>query len=431
MFLTLEDPRARVKGSRDPLGVQPIWTRFARHLIGNLTQTTTSVRNFKVLLLGRWFGELLLEEGRIGEDGAVDVFLRVEQVCGYARFVEPKDYIPGKERIGRRFASETPVATIGIGPQAEILSDQRAYGIWGQFTVAARVSELIPAGPVGLTPLARKFVVRHYRPLLDRLGALPEFSEVAVNGCRLSLNPPDPLLTAAQQLLVSPLTDAERAFYRRYVCDGERCPHLPAGRQAHFRRLLESQHQLDQDVSREELASIRKAAQVTDSGLARRIGRILTLEALLAPAQVLFGFLQARHGQTPLAIATAIDERWGRSVPNLVSAAFDQVRGEIREATGPEVTECMAGVHAAFQAGDYQTAIHHLLEWNRFVMLRRSASPWLRMDDRGALEVRFRGVEAELPTAEEMTALWRNGYFVASLKQLVAQTARTSGGDAS
>ena len=30
-FLTLEDPNAKIKGSRDPLGVQPIWAAFGRH----------------------------------------------------------------------------------------------------------------------------------------------------------------------------------------------------------------------------------------------------------------------------------------------------------------------------------------------------------------------------------------------------------------
>ena len=45
MFLTLEDPRAQVKGSRDPLGVQPLWSGFGRHLVRNLTTVTTSVRS--------------------------------------------------------------------------------------------------------------------------------------------------------------------------------------------------------------------------------------------------------------------------------------------------------------------------------------------------------------------------------------------------
>ena len=39
-FLTDLDPQAAIKGSRDPLGVQPIWSRMGRHVVGNLTTVT-------------------------------------------------------------------------------------------------------------------------------------------------------------------------------------------------------------------------------------------------------------------------------------------------------------------------------------------------------------------------------------------------------
>ena len=44
MFLTLEDPNAKIKGSRDPLGAQPIWASFGRHVVTNLTMQTNSAR---------------------------------------------------------------------------------------------------------------------------------------------------------------------------------------------------------------------------------------------------------------------------------------------------------------------------------------------------------------------------------------------------
>lgn len=39
-FLTQLDSRAQVRGSRDPLGVQAVWTRMGRHVGGNLTTIT-------------------------------------------------------------------------------------------------------------------------------------------------------------------------------------------------------------------------------------------------------------------------------------------------------------------------------------------------------------------------------------------------------
>jgi hypothetical protein len=57
MFLTLEDPNARIHGSRDPLGVQPVWASFGRHVVTNLTTVTDSIRGFTILLLARMLTE--------------------------------------------------------------------------------------------------------------------------------------------------------------------------------------------------------------------------------------------------------------------------------------------------------------------------------------------------------------------------------------
>lgn len=70
-FLTDIDSRAAIKGSRDPLGAQAIWTLLGRHVVGGLTTNTTSVRDFVVLLLGHWFIEKLDEAGSREEAPAV------------------------------------------------------------------------------------------------------------------------------------------------------------------------------------------------------------------------------------------------------------------------------------------------------------------------------------------------------------------------
>ncbi len=79
MFLTLEDPRAKVQGSRDPLGMQPVWARFGREVVTNLTTVSDIVRGFSVTLLGRYYGERLVDEGRASEEDVLGIFLRLEQ----------------------------------------------------------------------------------------------------------------------------------------------------------------------------------------------------------------------------------------------------------------------------------------------------------------------------------------------------------------
>lgn len=429
VFLTLEDPRARVKGSRDPLGVQPIWSAFGRRIVANLTTVTNSLRGFTVLLLGRYLGELLLREGRIEEEDVVDVFLRVEQVCGYARYFAIANElgragrILGIERVKRRISEGAASVSIGVAPGATILSDQKTYGLWGLFSVSARVSKLLPDGPVGLSREARDFVQSHY--LQDRSQLLVDLQRLARGEGKLRLDPSHRVLSALGAILGERPSAVEQQFYREYLCDGEHCGHLPNGRQARFRRLLESHSELRQSISRDELLSIKNASRAIDPRLAKRIGHILALEALLAPCDVIFGFLRTRHGQLPSKVALKLGERWGRGVPNLDPEEFAGIRGEIAAVVGEEITEQMAGVQTALSCGQYQKAITHLLAWNRLVMMHRSAAPWVRLNDCGALDVRYPGIERELPTGSAMSSLWRNSYFIDALKDLVDQTALT------
>ncbi|MCC7144599.1 MAG: hypothetical protein IT349_21070, partial [Candidatus Eisenbacteria bacterium] len=84
-FLTDLDPNATVKGSRDPLSVQPIWARLGRGIVGNLTTVSTSPRDFTVLILGYYFAERSADGAAEPEDGDLGVFLRWEQLAAYAR----------------------------------------------------------------------------------------------------------------------------------------------------------------------------------------------------------------------------------------------------------------------------------------------------------------------------------------------------------
>src|SRR5258707_13712913 len=88
-FLTDLDSRAAVKGSRDPLGAQAVWTRFGRHVVGNLTTVTTSVRDFTTLLLGYFWAERVSAETGPGSELAT--FLMWEQLATYWRAKFNKD----------------------------------------------------------------------------------------------------------------------------------------------------------------------------------------------------------------------------------------------------------------------------------------------------------------------------------------------------
>ena len=167
MFFTLEDPNAKIKGSRDPLGAQPIWTAFGRHVVTNLTTQTNSTRGFTILLLGRYLAERASEDGRIGRELALDAFLRFEQIGAYVRHVAHGvgGDIRGIERVRSKREERRGLVPIRADPDGFILGDQRVNGLWGLFSVPARVSCLIPDGPVGLTAEATAFTSERHDPV--------------------------------------------------------------------------------------------------------------------------------------------------------------------------------------------------------------------------------------------------------------------------
>ena len=173
MFLTLEDPNARIHGSRDPLGVQPVWASFGRHVVTNLTTVTTSIRGFTVLLLGRLLTEKMIEKGTAGEQDALSIFLRTEQIGSYARHRAHgvDDDIRGIERVKRFLEENGSSVPIQDDITGMILSDQKVYGLWGIYSVSARTSGLIADGPVGLTEFAREFTDKHYWHVLQSVEA--------------------------------------------------------------------------------------------------------------------------------------------------------------------------------------------------------------------------------------------------------------------
>lgn len=77
-FLTDLDSHA-VKGSRDPLGIQQIWTRLGQTVVGNLTTVSNSVRDFTTLLVGYYFTEQLAKDLGVGSE--LSVFLKWEQLA--------------------------------------------------------------------------------------------------------------------------------------------------------------------------------------------------------------------------------------------------------------------------------------------------------------------------------------------------------------
>ena len=423
MFLTLEDPRAKIKGSRDPLGMQPIWSKFGREVVTNLTTVTRAVRGFTVTLLGRYYGERLIEDERASEEDAVAIFLRLEQIAAYARRSSQSEHstdsVLGITRVERFFSEYNGKVPIRNDATGYILSDQKTYGLWGLYSVAARVSGLLAEGPVGLTARATEFVESEYLPHLQS-NERKLVSLILRGGILDTRRNQEPFRSMAK-VLASELTEVERDFYRSALRDARQVQRPTAAeRQQQLAALIVNHCEAATSLDRPAIEALSHAAgQNGSASLAEKLQRILRLEATLATADTLFELVLARNGASPATLAQHVQDHWGGHVPNLDSS-IEPLLHEIQLAAGDEQTNLLKRCDHALSQGDYREAIESLLEWNQVVMAGRGAAPWVRLTG-GEIDVRFRGVESRMPTGDELPQLWRNSYFIDSLKGIAFQ----------
>jgi hypothetical protein len=424
-FLTDLDERARVKGSRDPLGYMATWAGFGRRIIGNLTTQTVSVRGFTTLLLGHWFAERVSD--RLGADVAstLDVFLRFEQLAGYCRFHHNRDHTDfrGVRRVAARLQRGTRV-TLGTAAENQILSNQRLYGLWGLYTVGARVSGFLEAEPVLARP-GRELVETEYLPLLRRAGSNLEdqlIGRLAREGATVELEGRHAMLARAIARLLKPsFTASERALYtERLVCGGDldRMRGLQERLAGQLRRLPD-----DTPFGVAELKSVIAAARRDgEEELADELDRIRRLEHVLAPSAYLFGFVLTRDRQPIDRIATEVRAAWEDGARLLSIEDVRELHEQLEVVTKDGATaDRIVAIGEALVRADYPELVRLVLAQNAATMQARDGSqPWAVVENE-RLRVRLKDETGRLPSRGEVPTLWRHPYFISSLKMIQAE----------
>jgi len=419
-FLTLEDPNAKIKGSRDPLGMQPIWVSFARHLISNLTTQTTSVRGFTVFILSRYFANLLVEDRTLSREKVVDAFLRTEQLGAYARYVKHnvQEDIRGIERVKASVHDNKGKVYIEPNKRGMILSDQKMYGLWGLYSVASRVSGFIPDGPLGVEDKTKEFIEKNYYPRIADV--ITPLKRILVGGGQINVKN-NRIIDAMAKILPQHFTKDEFQFYTDYVSNGLHVKSDAGDRQARFCRLLGGYAELESGVGREEVVLLKEKAGEGNEDIAQYLDRIICLESILAPADAIFNFVRTENEQTPKEVSSKLMKTWGKSFPNINKDYFDTLIPEIERTSSKSIASAMRRCCISLANGDYSEAIMSILEWNKSVMEDRKSSPWILLSDRGRIDVRYRGLDSILPDGNKLPTLWRNGYFIDSLKNIIRQ----------
>ena len=129
-FITEQDPNYSIKGSRDPLGFQLVWQAAGRKLIPHLSTVSNNIKDFQILSLSYALKKRLSIEDKQFES----FFLRFEQMMAYTRFkMNPDDGFNGIDKVRKMMSAQVESLRISSGIADQILSNQKAYGIWGKY----------------------------------------------------------------------------------------------------------------------------------------------------------------------------------------------------------------------------------------------------------------------------------------------------------
>lgn len=422
-FLTDLDSRAEVKGSRDPLGIQSIWTRFGRHVIGNLTNASSSVRDFTVLLLGHHFAALVAEV--VGPGTELATFMKWEQLASYARGHINQDWIfRGTERA--RANLQEGAVTLSAQPAFQILSSQKLYGIWGLYSMPGRASGLLEGDPARLTVSAREFIEKFYLPRLSKAG-FQEGQRIVelLTKDQARINPDQKqdraLLSAVAGLLKSEFPVQEREFYRNHLLFGGPQDDTE-GRQRQLAELITPMLSApDFPWSPSVINALAKEAEVNGESwhqLAFRLRRIAVAERVLAPISDLFLYLLGCDEVSTVDISKRIKsiDVWGNRVTTVDIQEFIELETEFAHGD-KEAGQRWMGIAHAMTQGDYGTLVTLLIQQNKAVMQTRGGAAWIE-EQNGKLRVRVAEERGRLPVRKELADLWRFPYFLNSLRSV-------------
>lgn len=420
-FFTAIDSRAEVKGSRDPLGLVPLWSRLGRRFVGNLTTASASARGFTTLLIGYHLAETLSEAHE--EVRPLDVFLRFEQVAAYTRLYLNDDAGFRGERRARRMQAKTTRPPIGIDSDTQILSDQKTYGLWGLYSMPARSSGLVRHGEPGLTSVGRELVERLYLNVIRAGGRRLEqqlLNLVRKDGHYAIEGQHADLAAVLQKLFAPRFARAEQEAFDYHLINGGPDDRT-GGEQAPLAALLRTLPP-EQPFGFGPLEVIIGEAHRRPGHemLARNLEKARDVEHVIVPLQAIFLFALSRDGMSVRTIAEEIASAWG-PLAHVRPEGFARVREDIAAVYGLDAADRLTEAAEALAHGDHEVVLRAVLAHNQFIMRDRNGSEaWARLDGE-LLNVRYRDETDSLPDRSELPLLWRSTYFIDSLKSMIDQ----------
>ena len=401
-MLTAKDDELLGMSSRsDAMGVLAVWSVRGRNLVPHLTQQTTNIRGFQILVEAFRLWECYEPDHPKHAGRLDDFFLLVEQA--FARTVgwRDKDWeLPGARRVRAR-SSEEPHISVQ-DPDWHLLGGQKANGLWGLYRGAARRAQLLEDDMTRLSSETMNHATLKSRITGATQVRLFNAVERAMDGQTV------PLPTLMNDNLT-------KALYNTFR-DLPLADHLHA-------RLIEG-HDLNRQLAKRLLDVPRLDHRTFLVDAARdlpnhraTIEDAIRCENLLAVVEAIFLWLCARKGRK---VEDAVAD-----LPVDLAAL-----GAARKSFGHSGAYQGATAVARHSRLHEQLVTESNVELARSVLLlhekvceERNRAPWVWVD--GDQNVLFSDVEVERPSDRKLRVgfAWRNDYYLAPLHGIAKQLA--------
>lgn len=392
------DDRARPKGSRDPLGIEAIWSFMGRKVVGNLTTVTSSLDNFIVALLCCKYAH----ESAKDLPGIQEHFMRAEQLAAYLKLAEGEGYFFGVTQAKKNF--DTSKITFGAAQKHQLLSAQLSYGLWGLYSTAMEGAGLITAAQRSLTDsgnqLCELIIAKLTPSNWKQFTALAQRSNVVATS-ELAELAPKFIDMMRDKALKKTVVDALLATQRNCALQSELYRH--------------TQQFLSNEAATAEVApfcAYMLGSNGVSAELKTAFTRIGEMEPVLVVIDTIMSWLQGQGDQTLEAIQKSL-------TPALSGLACKN--SWLQEAQLPH-RQFLETFFTAINAGNAADAIAAILGQNKTLMQQRGGAAWVELDSKKTLTVRVRNDKSQLPeNLAETSQVWKNTYFLNSFLQVTRQ----------
>lgn len=125
-FFSETDPNHKLKGSRDPLGFQSLWARAGHMVVKHLSTVSVNLRDFMILSYAFYF-----YQNRNPRE-FLRFFFKFEQACAFARNIHNGEGGFNGIEFVNKTKEKNPLSFSSLRSDT-LLSNQRAYGIYGKY----------------------------------------------------------------------------------------------------------------------------------------------------------------------------------------------------------------------------------------------------------------------------------------------------------